>query len=58
MTVLCYKMKKSKSWITVDSWKKIENRRVMKRMVDGAKSGRAQSLVLALGAFVRPGLNC
>ena len=30
-------MKKSKSWITADSWKKIENKRAMKRMVDDAK---------------------
>ena len=36
-TVLGYKMKKSKSWITVDSWKKIEDKRAMKRMVDDAK---------------------
>ena len=32
MTVLDYKMKKSKSWITTDSWRKIENRTAMKRM--------------------------
>ena len=43
-TVLGYKMKKSKSWITADSWKKIENRRAMKRMVDGAKSSRQKAL--------------
>ena len=36
-TVLGYKMKKSKSWITADSWKKIEDKRAMKRMVDDAK---------------------
>ena len=39
-TVLGYKMKKSKSWMTADSWKKIENKRAMKRMVDDAKSSR------------------
>ena len=43
-TVLGYKMKKSKSWITADSWKKIENRRAMKRMVDDAKSSRQKAL--------------
>ena len=39
-TVLGYKMKKCKSWISADSWKKIENRRAMKRMVDNAKADR------------------
>ena len=43
-TVLGYKMKKSKSWITADSWKKIENRRAMKRMVNDAKSSRQKAL--------------
>ena len=43
-TVLGYKMKKSKSWITADSWKKIDNRRAMKRMVDDAKSSRQKTL--------------
>ena len=43
-TVLGYKMKKSKSWITADSWKEIENRRAMKRMVDNAKSSRQRTL--------------
>ena len=42
--VLGYKMKKSKSWITADSWKKIENRRAMKRMIDDAKSSRQKAL--------------
>ena len=37
-------MKKSKSWIIADSWKKIENRRAMKRMVDDAKSSRQKAL--------------
>ena len=37
-------MKKSKSWITADSWKKTENRRAMKRMVDDAKSSRQKAL--------------
>ena len=43
-TVLGYQMKKSKSWITADSWQKIENRRAMKRMVDDAKSSRQKAL--------------
>lgn len=38
--VLGYKMKKGKSWIIVDSWKKIEKRRVMKRKVDDVKLSR------------------
>ena len=33
-------MKKIKSWITADSWKKIEDRRAMKRKVNDAKSSR------------------
>ena len=33
-----------KSWITADSWKKIENRRAMKRMVDNAKSSTQKAL--------------
>ena len=37
-------MKKSKSWITADTWKKIENRRAMKTMVDDAKSSRQKAL--------------
>ena len=37
-------MKKSKSWITADSWEKIENKRAMKRMVDDAKSSRQEAL--------------
>ena len=37
-------MKKSKSWIAADSWKKTKNRRAMKRMVDDAKSSRQKSL--------------
>ena len=41
--VLGYKMK-SKSWITADSWKKIENRRAMMRMVDDTKSNRQKAL--------------
>ena len=43
-TVLGYKMTKSKSWIIADSWKKIENRRAMKRMVNDAKSSRQKAL--------------
>ena len=39
-TVLGYKM----SWITADSWKKISNRRAMKRVVDDAKSSRQKAL--------------
>ena len=37
-------MKKIKIWITADSWKKIENRRAKKRMVDDAKSSRQKAL--------------
>ena len=37
-------MKESKSWITANSWKKIEDRRAMKRMVDDAKSSRQKTL--------------
>ena len=37
-------MKKSKISITADSWKKIKNRRDMKRMVDDAKSSRQKAL--------------
>ena len=33
-------MKKSKSWIIADSWKKIENTRAMNRMVDDAEYQR------------------
>ena len=33
-----------KSWITADSWKKIENRGAMKRMIDDAKSSRQTAL--------------
>ena len=39
-TVLGYKM----SWITANSWKKIANRRAMKRVVDDAKSSRQKAL--------------
>ena len=37
-------MKKSKSWITANSWKKIENRRAVRRTVDDAKSSRQKGL--------------
>ena len=39
-TVLGYKM----SWITANSWKKIANRRAMKKVVDDAKSSRQKAL--------------
>ena len=42
-TVLGYKIK-SKSWITADSWKKIRNRRALKRMIDDTKSSRQKAL--------------